>query len=152
MKYDIYIREAKKMPSFYRKAIAEYEKRLGHYCKLRCHIIRKSKEWETLLAKADGTEKRMVLPGNSPCTSEAFGEEIAKWERGGCKGFAIFVPDLIEESEEKGADETAKIRDLYAIEPLILSDFSMCAGLSGTVLCEQIYRGYRILHNHPYHK
>ena len=35
---------------------------------------------------------------------------------------------------------------------LVFSDFTMSSNMTGMVLYEQIYRGYRILHNHPYHK
>ena len=44
MKYEIYIYEEAKTASFYKKAIAEYEKRLSRYCKISCRFIKKEKE------------------------------------------------------------------------------------------------------------
>ena len=54
MKYEIYIYEEAKTASFYKKAIAEYEKRLSRYCKISCRFIKKEKEWEKLLTEARG--------------------------------------------------------------------------------------------------
>lgn len=51
MKYEVYIQESKKSQKFYKKAIAEYEKRLSRYCKISCKFIKKEKEWESLFVK-----------------------------------------------------------------------------------------------------
>lgn len=59
-------------------------------------------------------------------------------------------------SEEILADNQTKMasktKQPIMIESLILSDFTMSSNMTGMVLYEQIYRGYRILNNHPYHK
>lgn len=59
-------------------------------------------------------------------------------------------------SEEILADDQTKMasktKQPIMIESLILSDFTMSSNMTGMVLYEQIYRGYRILNNHPYHK
>ncbi|WP_328592587.1 23S rRNA (pseudouridine(1915)-N(3))-methyltransferase RlmH [Paenibacillus cymbidii] len=39
-----------------------------------------------------------------------------------------------------------------ADERLTLSQMDMEPGLQATILFEQLYRAYRIIHNHPYHK
>ena len=57
------------------------------------------------------------------------------------------VPEWNEEATDKFAE-----LGTGPIEPLVLSDFTMSSNMTGMVLYEQIYRGYRILHNHPYHK
>lgn len=65
----------------------------------------------------------------------------------------LFVPEW---SEEILADDqikkASKTKQPMMIESLVLSDFTMSSNMTGMVLYEQIYRGYRILNNHPYHK
>lgn len=153
MKYEIYIQESKKSQKFCKKAIAEYEKRLSRYCKISCKFIKKEKEWESLFVKDTGMKKFIVQPGKAELTSERLSEQIKNWEGSGIKGIMFLVPEW---SEEILADDqtkmASKIKQSIMIESLILSDFTMSSNMTGMVLYEQIYRGYRILNNHPYHK
>ena len=153
MKYEIYIQESKKSQKFYKKAIAEYEKRLSRYCKISCKFIKKEKEWESLFVKDTGMKKFIVQPGKAELTSKRLSEQIKNWEGSGIKGIMLFVPEW---SEEILADDQTKMasktKQPIMIESLILSDFTMSSNMTGMVLYEQIYRGYRILNNHPYHK
>lgn len=147
MKYEIYIQEPQKSQKFYKKAIAEYEKRLSRYCKISCKFIKKEKEWNSLFAKDTNMKKLLVQPGKAKLTSEKLSDQLKTWEGSGMKGVMFFVPEWNEEIEEKFAEQGSS-----PIEPLVLSDFTMSSNMIGMVLYEQIYRGYRILHNHPYHK
>lgn len=140
MKFEIYIFETKKTPSFYRKAIAEYEKRLGRYCKISCRFIKKEREWAKAVESSDGGI--FVLPGENSPTSEEFAAQIERWENTGKSRLSFFVPG--ENPEIKNSSP--------AFCQLSLSDFSMNSAMSAMVLYEQIYRGYRILNHHPYHK
>lgn len=153
MKYEVYIQESKKSQKFYKKAIAEYEKRLSRYCKISCKFIKKEKEWESLFVKDTGMKKFIVQPGKAELTSERLSEQIKNWEGSGIKGIMFLVPEW---SEEILADDQTKMasktKQPIMIESLILSDFTMSSNMTGMVLYEQIYRGYRILNNHPYHK
>ena len=153
MKYEVYIQESKKSQKFYKKAIAEYEKRLSRYCKISCKFIKKEKEWESLFVKDTGMKKFIVQPGKAELTSKRLSEQIKNWEGSGIKGIMLFVPEW---SEEILADDQTKMasktKQPIVIESLILSDFTMSSNMTGMVLYEQIYRGYRILNNHPYHK
>ena len=153
MKYEVYIQESKKSQKFCKKAIAEYEKRLSRYCKIGCKFIKKEKEWESLFVKDTGMKKFIVQPGKAELTSERLSEQIKNWEGSGIKGIMLFVPEW---SEEILADDqikkASKTKQPLMIESLILSDFTMSSNMTGMVLYEQIYRGYRILNNHPYHK
>lgn len=153
MKYEVYIQESKKSQKFYKKAIAEYEKRLSRYCKISCKFIKKEKEWESLFVKDTGMKKFIVQPGKAELTSERLSEQIKNWEGSGIKGIMLFVPEW---SEEILADDqikkASKTKQPMMIESLVLSDFTMSSNMTGMVLYEQIYRGYRILNNHPYHK
>ncbi|MDO5145409.1 MAG: 23S rRNA (pseudouridine(1915)-N(3))-methyltransferase RlmH [Eubacteriales bacterium] len=140
MKYEIYLSDYEKNPSFYKKAIAEYEKRLGRYCGISCHFVKKEKEWKKIWESS--REAIVVLPGESTLTSEAFSRRIHRWEMNGKGRLSILIPS---EKEEMGEGAPA-------FEKLHLSRFTMNSAMAAMVLCEQIYRGYRILHNHPYHK
>ncbi len=161
MKYDIYIEEKQKSGKFYFRAIEEYKKRLGRYCKITIHTVKKEKEWLKQIERENGMEKRIIVPGKSVMTSEKLSEMMGMWETSGKKGVEIYIPDVLaEERNKEGEDgkencpkkEAEKIRNQYGKEELVLSDFSMSPVMTGMILCEQIYRGYRILHHHPYHK
>ena len=147
MKYEIYIQESKKSQKFCKKAIAEYEKRLSRYCKISCKFIKKEKEWNSLLTKDTGMKKLLIQPGKANLTSEKLSAQLKTWEGSGMKGVMFFVPEWNEEKSDRFVE-----RDGNTIESLVLSDFTMSSNMTGMVLYEQIYRGYRILHNHPYHK
>ncbi len=147
MKYEIYIQESKKSQKFCKKAIAEYEKRLSRYCKISCKFIKKEKEWNSLLTKDTGMKKLLIQPGKANLTSEKLSVQLKTWEGSGMKGVIFFVPEWNEEKSDRFVE-----RDGNTIESLVLSDFTMSSNMTGMVLYEQIYRGYRILHNHPYHK
>lgn len=156
MKYEVYIQESKKSQKFCKKAIAEYEKRLSRYCKISCKFIKKEKEWESLFVKDTGMKKFIVQPGKAELTSERLSEQIKNWEGSGIKGIMLFVPEWSEEiladDQIKKASKTKQPKQPLMIESLVLSDFTMSSNMTGIVLYEQIYRGYRILNNHPYHK
>lgn len=153
MKYEIYIQESKKSQKFCKKAIAEYEKRLSRYCKISCKFIKKEKEWESLLVKDTGMKKFIAQPGKAELTSERLSEQIKNWEGSGIKGIMFLVPEWREEILADDQTKMAsKTKQPIMIESLILSDFTMSSNMTGMVLYEQIYRGYRILNNHPYHK
>lgn len=159
MRYEIYIQEPKKTQKFCKNAIAEYEKRLSRYCKISCKFIKKEKEWNSLLEKDTGMKKIILQPGKAELTSEKLSNQIKTWENSGIKGVTFFVPEYSEGTFPENAavnkiseDNTTTEDALLQAEPLILSDFTMSSNMTGMVLYEQIYRGYRILHNHPYHK
>lgn len=153
MKYEVYIQESKKSQKFCKKAIAEYEKRLSRYCKISCKFIKKEKEWESLLVKDAGMKKFIVQPGKAELTSERLSEQIKNWEGSGIKGIMFFVPECNEEIlADAQIKKASKTKQPIMIESLVLSDFTMSSNMAGMVLYEQIYRGYRILNNHPYHK
>ena len=110
-------------------------------------FVKKEKEWNSLLTKDTGMKKLLVQPGKAELTSEKLSDQLKKWEGSGMKGVMFFVPEWNEEAADKFAEQGTDL-----IEPLVLSDFTMSSNMTGMVLYEQIYRGYRILHNHPYHK
>lgn len=166
MKYEIYIFEEAKTASFYKKAIAEYEKRLSRYCKISCRFIKKEKEWGKLLAEAESAGNAcLILPGPDSMTSEAFSQTIGQWEISGQGKKQFFVPAALFAGMEGASarmegggtnKDIAKERKdkvkTEKVEVLNLSDFTMNPAMTAMILYEQIYRGYRIRNNHPYHK
>ena len=147
MKYEIYIFEEAKTASFYKKAIAEYEKRLSRYCKISCRFIKKEKEWEKLLTEAETAgDACLVLPGPDSVSSEDFSAAIGRMELSGQGKKRFFIPGTRFTAPEKSDAEKRKAAIIN------LSDFTMNTAMTAMILYEQIYRGYRILNNHPYHK
>lgn len=140
MKYEIYVFEQQKIPSFYKQAIAEYTKRLGRYCKIKCEFIKKPKEWEKKVVEWSKEDSYFVMPGNNSVSSVEFSHQMAVWESSGKGKIQFFIPEKIESEND------------YNGNIINLSDFAMENAMTAMILHEQIYRGYRIIHNHPYHK
>ena len=149
MKYEIFIREDKKPAPFYKKAIAEYEKRLGRYCKISYKLVRKEKDWLKLMSPEPDRMAFWVVAGKDDLSSEGLSRMIADWENSGVKKIIFLVDQPAEESEERSSWRGGAEN---GIPVLSLSGFAMPAAMTGMILYEQIYRGYRILHNQPYHK
>lgn len=143
---NIYTR-TQKITEILQKSYRRIRKRLSRYCKISCKFVKKEKEWNSLLTKDTGMKKLLVQPGKAELTSEKLSDQLKKWEGSGMKGVMFFVPEWNEEATDKFAE-----LGTGPIEPLVFSDFTMSSNMTGMVLYEQIYRGYRILHNHPYHK
>ena len=55
--------------------------------------------------------------------------------------------DDIDDTEDSGDKDKTENTEI-----LNLSDFTMNTAMTAMILYEQIYRGYRILNHHPYHK
>ena len=145
---------------FYRDAIDEYVKRLGKYCKSeiievadektpeRASAVEeeliKAKEAERILAKVreDAVVCTLEILGKKH-TSESFAGWIEKTALSG-KSHIIFIiggslglhPDV-----SKRADAA-----------ISFSDMTFPHQLMRVILCEQIYRSYRIINGEPYHK
>ena len=145
---------------FYRDAIQEYEKRLSKYCKL--EIIEVSDEKTP--DKLSEVEENQILLKES--------EKILKHIRPDMLVLALAIKgkkmDSIAFSNEiNHAGITGNSSIAYVIggslglHPNILqradkqisfSDMTFPHQLMRVILVEQIYRGYRILCNEPYHK
>lgn len=138
MKFEIYLYAPEKMQGFYKKAIGEYEKRLSRYGKIALHTIRKEKEWLKVLEE---TQEGYYLTAGSSLSSEKFSEKIKDWEGERRKDVSFFV-DKVHRKEEVAGH----------LSSFSISDFVINGPMSVMILYEQIYRAYRIMHNHPYHK
>lgn len=145
---------------FYRDAISEFEKRLGRYCKLEIievadeqtpdgasaavetHI--KDREGARILAKIkeDSYVCTLEIQGKK-MTSEVFASFLEKGAIEG-RGQLVFVI-----GGSLGLSQQVIKRSNQAIS---FSDMTFPHQLMRVILCEQIYRGFRILHGEPYHK
>lgn len=145
---------------FYRDAIAEFEKRLSRYCKLEivevadeqtpedappaiCEQI-KDKEGERLLSKIkqDSYVITLEILGKK-MDSVSFSKVIEKAAVEG-KGQISFVI-----GGSLGLSKAVMKRSDLALS---FSDMTFPHQLMRVILCEQIYRGFRILSGEPYHK
>jgi len=133
MKLDTYIVQ-NKLEKFYLAAIKEYEKRLTRYSKAQLHLL---KNREQLSAKLSGNSFTLLLtPSEHPISSGSFADKINTWGISGTSQVAFIIGTDFPQTHER----------------LTLSQRDMEPGLQATILFEQLYRAYRIIHNHPYHK
>lgn len=143
MKIEIYVYTEKKTEKFYKKAMEEYKKRLGRYVTIDDKFIRKEKDWRKVCQS--GAEGYYLSEGNS-LTSEKFSRFLEKAEITGTKKLCFFI------SESQWYEENKNWICQNISNRFSLSEFTMSAPMQALILFEQIYRGYRIIHNHPYHK
>jgi 23S rRNA (pseudouridine1915-N3)-methyltransferase len=145
---------------FYSEAIAEYSKRLSRYCKLEIVEVAdektpdnasevmetqiKLKEAERILknVKDDSYCIALAIDGKK-YNSVDFARHIEKLGVAGKSNIAFVIGGSLglHESVLKRADEK-----------ISFSDMTFPHQLMRVILLEQIYRGYRIINNEPYHK
>lgn len=145
---------------FYRKAIAEYEKRLSRYCKLEIIEVADEKTPDSASAAVEMQIK------------EKEGERLLKYIREDTYVIALAIEGRMLDSvqmshslEKLGL--TGKSHVAFVIggslglsekilkradEKLSFSRMTFPHQLMRVILLEQIYRSYRIMHNEPYHK
>lgn len=133
MNYKVYVM-TNQIDKFYREAIKEYEKRLSRYCKTELIQI---KDRNQLLKKLPDRSYKIGLSSRGKDISS---EELAQ---------KINTLGLFGNSD---VDIIIGIDDLPCDERLSVSTMDMDLGLLGVIIFEQLYRGYRILNNQPYHK
>ena len=145
---------------FYRRAAAEYQKRLSRYCRLEIIEVADEKTPDGAGAAEEEAVRRKE------------GERLKKYIRDGA-----YVVTLEIEGKMLDSEEFARRLDRLAVQGkshLIFiiggslglsdeicrkSDFALSCSrmtfphqLMRVILLEQIYRGYRILSGEPYHK
>ena len=145
---------------FFRDAVCEYCKRLGKYCKLEIVEVAdektpdkasdaeeekvKAKEGERILAriKEDAYVCTLEILGNK-YTSESFAKMMEQAAISG-KSHMVFVI-----GGSLGLHSSVLKRSDCRIS---FSDMTFPHQLMRVILCEQIYRAYRIINKEPYHK
>ncbi|MBD5527531.1 MAG: 23S rRNA (pseudouridine(1915)-N(3))-methyltransferase RlmH [Lachnospiraceae bacterium] len=146
--------------SFYREAIAEYAKRLSRYCRLEIVEVAdektpdgasaaleeqiREKEADRLLARLEeGAYVCTLEIQGRRYTSEGFAELINRAGLGGQSHIVFVIGGSL------GLHEKVRKRSDQAIS---FSDMTFPHQLMRVILCEQIYRAYRIIREEPYHK
>ena len=145
---------------FYRDAIDEYAKRLGKYCKFEIIEVADEKtpdkasmaEEEQIKAKEAERLLSKLKDDAFVCTLEILGKKFNS------EGFAGFI----EQTALRGKSHIAFIiggsLGLHSSvlkrsdQAISFSDMTFPHQLMRVILCEQIYRGYRITNGEPYHK
>lgn len=146
--------------SFFRDAIAEYEKRLGRYCRL--EILEVADE-QTPEGAGEALEEQIrekegarllskIREGQFVCTLEIRGKKMTSEQ------FASFLDKAAMEEKGQivfviggslGLSREVRERSNLAVS---FSDMTFPHQLMRVILCEQIYRGFRISRGEPYHK
>lgn len=145
---------------FYRQAVAEYEKRLTSYVKTEILSVKEEKapqslspaeeeqvrvkEGRALLGKVRDTDEVILLDIKGKKTdSIGFSKLLENYELTGTKTVVFIIGGSL------GVSEEVRRR---ANRRLSFSDMTFPHELMQVILLEQIYRGYRIMRHHPYHK
>ena len=145
---------------FYVEAIKEYSKRLGRYCKLdiievadektpaaasdnEINLV-KDKEGERMkrYISEDAYVIALAIDGTK-LTSEKYAEYISNLGIRGVSHIQFIIGGSLGIS-----NDILKKADMK----LSFSDMTFPHQLMRVILLEQIYRGYRIINNEPYHK
>lgn len=145
---------------FYRDAVEEYRKRLGKYCKLEIvevadektpDKLSKVQTEQILLAEAERILSRLKADAYV-CTLEILGKKMDS------PAFASVMENLAVQGKSHiqfiiggslGLHESVSSR---ADMKISFSDMTFPHQLMRVILCEQIYRAYRIIKKEPYHK
>lgn len=136
--------------------IDEYQKRLSFYIKFDLEIIpdiknvknlsesqQKEKEGELILAKITPTDQLILLDENGqPFSSVAFSEELQKKMNSGVKTLVFVIGGPYGFSETVYTKAQGKIS---------LSLMTFSHQMVRLFFIEQLYRGFTILKNEPYH-
>ena len=145
---------------FYRKAVAEYQKRLSRYCKLE------------IIEAADEKTPDQASPAVEYNIKEKEGERLLKHIREDTYVIALAIegkmPDSLQLShsiEQLGLTGKSNIAFVIggslglskqvlhrADELLSFSKMTFPHQLMRVILLEQVYRSFRIIHHEPYHK
>lgn len=136
--------------------IDDYTKRLSFYIKFDMEIIpdiknaknlsenqQKEKEGEIILSKINTTDQLILLDENGKSfTSMGFSEELQKKMNSGIKTIVFVIGGPYGFSEEVYKKANGKIA---------LSEMTFSHQMIRLFFIEQLYRGFTILKNEPYH-
>lgn len=145
---------------FYKDAVAEYEKRLSKYCRLEIVEVADEKtpegtntlQKEKILEKEAGRILEKIRDDALVCTLEISGKKLssegfAEWMQRLAVGGSSHITFVIGGS--LGLHMSVRARSNFALS---FSDMTFPHQLMRVILCEQIYRAFRIINGDPYHK
>ncbi|MDC6365013.1 MULTISPECIES: 23S rRNA (pseudouridine(1915)-N(3))-methyltransferase RlmH [Flavobacteriaceae] len=138
------------------RLISTYEQRLKHYIKFKFHIIpdiknsknlsetqQKEKEGELILGQLQASDILILLDENGKqFTSVDFSQFLQKKMNSGIKNLVMVI------GGPYGFSETVYKR---SNEKLSLSKMTFSHQMVRLFMVEQLYRGFTILRNEPYH-
>lgn len=146
--------------SFYREACDEYIKRLSSYAKI--EIVEekdlpipenasvkeeeevKNKEGAKILSRLKPSDLLIALDlGGKEMTSEVFSSSLMGWLKQGGSNLHFVIGGSLGLSDELKKRAHARIA---------FGEMTFPHGLARVMLLEQIYRGFKIASNEPYHK
>lgn len=145
---------------FYRDAIAEYEKRLSKYCKFEIIEVADEKTpdgaGELIEEQIKAKEAQRILDKVKPdaflCTLEINGKKYSSEEFAGWIGkLTVSGTSHIQFVIGGSLGLHSSVTKASQLA-LSFSDMTFPHQLMRVILTEQIYRGFRILANEPYHK
>ena len=131
---------------YFRDAIAEYEKRLGRYCKLEIVEVADEKTpGERLLKYLEGKNCYVIALAinGKMLDSVALSEKVSDLMVKGNSHIVLVIGGSL-----GIADEVLKRAD----EKISFSKMTFPHQLMRVILLEQLYRSYRIINHEPYHK
>ena len=145
---------------FYRDAIEEFEKRLSKYCKFEIVEVADEKtpdrasaaEEEQIKEKEADRILAKIKEDTYVCTLEIAGKKMTS------PGFAQWIERLGVIGKSNIAFVIGGSLGLHSSvlarsnQALSFSDMTFPHQLMRVILCEQIYRAFRIINNEPYHK
>ena len=146
--------------SFFREGIAEYTKRLSKYCKLEIIEVADEKTPDNASELMEEKIKEKEASKILKCMKQdayTFILEI-KGEKFDSIGFANKINQLGIEGKSHiqfiigGSLGLHKSILKVGNQGISFSNMTFPHQLMRLILCEQIYRGYRIISNEPYHK
>ena len=143
----------KRLPSWFDDGIAEYAKRLPKQAALEIIALRPSKkptpdearadEAERLLQKASGSQVIVALDERGEqWSTKQLAQRMGNW-----RDDSLTVALLI-----GGADGLAQECRDQAAHLWGLSNLTLPHGMARLLAVEQLYRGWSLLNNHPYHR
>lgn len=118
----------------HKAAIKEYQKRLSRYCKIKLVECKDLKDMKNQISAS--TYVIQAGTRGDTLSSETLSEQINRLGVTGKSDITILH-----------TDESIECDDTWT-----LSRMNLTSGMFAIVMHEQIYRGYRILRNEPYHK
>lgn len=133
MKYNIIIAD-QKLNKYHLESIKEFEKRLSRYCKTELVVLKKKGRLDDYVNSSH--YKIQIKTGESDVSSVHLAEKLSELFLTGVFCVSIFVNISIDQPDW-----------VLSISPMELG-----SGLTAAIIYEQLYRGYRILNNQPYHK
>ena len=145
---------------FYRDAIAEFEKRLGRYCRLKMIEVSDektpqdaSKAEEEMILEKEGRKLLSSFPEHiylialdirgKSYSSESFADHLAGLGLSGRSSIGFVIGGSLGLSKEVLDRADARIS---------FSEMTFPHQMMRLILLEQIYRAFRINHGEPYHK